>query len=363
MKLIFEKRIERSAYMGIVSPLLAFILTLILGMAIFASLGISPVTGIIIFFFDPFFSIWSLEEIAIKASPLILIAIGLSIGYRANVWNIGAEGQIVMGAVFGSIIPIYIPDCQSPIVLPLMLLSGMAGGLIYAAIPAFFRIKWHTNEILTSLMLVYIAQLCLDWFVRGPWKDPNGFNFPQSRPFEGWQLLPSLGDGRLHMGIIVVICVVLILAILMQYTRSGFAIKVTGQNPRAARFAGFQQKKIIVLCFLISGGCAGLAGIMEVMGPNGQLQPVISPGYGFTAIIVAFLGRLNPIGIIFSGILLAATYLGGENAQIDLNISNKMTQVFQGLLLFCILACDAFILYRFKLIPSNTDHTFDRKRV
>lgn len=344
-----EKRSDRAAYMGLLSPIIACLLTAIIGALLFSFLNVSPLQGLKVFFIDPFLSLWSLEEMAIKASPLILIAIGLAIGYRANVWNIGAEGQLTMGAIIGAILPIYFADWQSPTIFIAMLIGGILGGMLYAAIPALLKIKFDVNEILSSLMLVYIAQLILDYLVRGPWKDPDGFNFPQSRPFEGWQLLPTIGEGRLHMGIIITLCVLCLLAIILKQTKIGFAFQITGMSPRASRFAGFNQKHIILACLLISGGCAGLAGIMEVMGPNGQLQPTISPGYGFTAIIVAFLGRLNPIGILFSGTVLAATYLGGESAQIDLNISDKTTQVFQGILLFMILACDTFILYRLKL--------------
>ncbi|KKJ78567.1 sugar ABC transporter permease [Kiloniella litopenaei] len=353
MKLVLEKRSEHSEFMTLMSPLLAIALTVFTGAIIFAVQGLNPFEALYVYFIEPVTSVWSLEEVFVKAAPLILIGAGLSVCYMANVWNIGAEGQLTMGAIVGSIVPIVFTSWQSPLALVTMITLGALGGALYAAIPAFLKNRFNANEILTSLMMVYIAQLFLDWVVRGPWKDPKGFNFPQSIAFEGWQLLPTLGDGRVHIGIILAIIVVVILTVLMSRTLKGFEILVIGNSPRAGRFAGFSRKKIVWFCLLLSGGLAGIAGIGEVAGPSGQLQPTISPGYGFTAIIVAFLGRLNPIGVLFAGVMLAITYIGGEAAQIDLGVSDKTAQVFQGILLFYILACDTLILYRIKMLGST----------
>jgi simple sugar transport system permease protein len=229
-----------------------------------------------------------------------------------------------------------------------MLLLGIIGGMIYAAIPALLKTRFGANEILTSLMLVYVAQLLLDWLVRGPWRDPMGFNFPKTVTFEGWQLLPTIGP-TIHIGVIFAVIAVALLALVMGRTLKGFEIRVLGNAPRAGRFAGFSRDRIVIFCFLLSGGLAGLAGICEAMSTVGQLQPTISPGYGFTAIIIAFLGRLNPIGVLFAGLLLAVSYLGGEAAQVTLGVSDKIAKVFQGILLFFILACDTLILYRIKI--------------
>ncbi|MCZ4280273.1 ABC transporter permease [Kiloniella laminariae] len=354
MRLILEKRSEHSEFMTLMSPLLAIFLTVVTGAIIFALQGLNPLEALYVYFIEPVTSMWSIEEVLVKAAPLILIGAGLSICYMANVWNIGAEGQLTMGAAFGSIVPIFFTSWQSPLTLVAMLVCGAIGGAAFAAIPAFLKNRFNANEILTSLMLVYIAQLILDWLVRGPWRDPKGYNFPQSIPFEGWQLLPTLGDGRVHIGIILAIVAVIILSILMSRTLKGFEIMVIGNSPRAGRFSGFSRKKTVWFCLLLSGGLAGLAGIGEVAGPSGQLQPSISPGYGFTAIIVAFLGRLNPIGVFFAGIMLAITYIGGEGAQVVLGVSDKTAQVFQGILLFFILACDTLILYRIKLLGPVT---------
>ncbi len=353
MMLILEKRSEQSRAMTFLSPILAIGLTVVIGGFIFAGLGLDPFKALYIYFIEPMTSLWSIEELVVKAAPLILIGAGLAICYTANVWNIGAEGQLTIGALFGSAIPVYFTAWQSPLTLVLMLVLGAIGGALFGAIPALLKNRFGANEILTSLMLVYVAQLLLDWLVRGHWRDPKGFNFPQSVPFEGWQLLPLLGEGRVHMGAILAVIAVFILWVMMSRSLRGFEIRVIGSSPRAGAFAGFSQKRVVLFCFMLSGGLAGLAGICEVAGPSGQLQPTISPGYGFTAIIVAFLGRLNPIGVLFAGVLLAISYLGGEAAQVDLGISDKTAQVFQGMLLFFILACDTLIHYRIKFAPGR----------
>ncbi|MDH3741841.1 MAG: ABC transporter permease, partial [Hyphomicrobiales bacterium] len=303
MKLILEKRAEHSQKMAILSPLIAIALTVLVGGIIFAVRGLNPFYALYIYFIDPVMSLWSIEQLVVKATPLILIGVGLAVCFTANVWNIGAEGQLTMGAVFGGMIPVLFPEFQSPLVMPLMLLLGVIGGMAYGSIPALLKNRFGANEILTSLMLVYVAGYILDWLVRGPWRDPMGFNFPKTVTFDGWQLLPTIG-GTIHMGALLAVVAVVALAIVMGRTLKGFEIQVLGNAPRAGAFAGFSRKKIVLFSFLLSGGLAGLAGIGEVMSTVGQLQPTISPGYGFTAIIVAFLGRLNPIGVLFAGLML-----------------------------------------------------------
>ncbi len=352
MMLVLERRAAQSRAMTFLSPALAIAITVVIGGVIFTDLGLDPLEALYIYFIEPVSSLWSIEEVIVKAAPLVLIGVGLSVCYTANVWNIGAEGQLTIGALFGAVIPIYFTGWQSPLVLLLMLVSGAMGGAFFAAIPAFLKTRFNANEILTSLMLVYVAQLLLDWLVRGPWRDPQGYNFPQSVPFEGWQLLPVLGEGRVHIGAFLAVIAALVLFFMMDRSLRGFEIRVVGSAPRAGAFAGFAEKRVIWFCFLLSGALAGLAGLCEIAGPSGQLQPTISPGYGFTAIIVAFLGRLNPIGVIFAGILLAISYLGGEAVQVELGISDKTAQVFQGILLFLILACDTLIHYRIRFASA-----------
>lgn len=353
MSLILERRAERAAWMPYLSPLLAVALTVIVGAVIFSAQGLDPQLALYIYFIDPLTTLWSLEELAVKAAPLVMIGVGLAVCFRANVWNIGAEGQLTAGALVGAAVPILLPDFQSWPVMVLMIMLGGLGGAVFGAIPALLKTRFGANEILTSLMLVYVAQLLLDWLVRGPWRDPDGYNFPKSAAFEGWQLLPSIGDGRVHLGVALALLAVGILAIVLSRTLKGFEIRVMGAAPKAGEFAGFSPPRMVWFCFLLSGALAGIAGICEVAGPSGHLQPHISPGYGFTAIIVAFLGRLNPIGVLVAGIMLAISYLGGEAAQVDLGVSDRMAQVFQGILLFFILACDTLILYRPRWLRST----------
>ncbi|PCJ82808.1 MAG: sugar ABC transporter permease [Hyphomicrobiales bacterium] len=358
MRFELQRREEHSRIMMLVSPLLAVGLMLITGGLIFASLGINPAQGLFVYFLEPLLSAWSLQELVVKATPLILIGVGLSICYRSNTWNIGAEGQFVAGALAGSFIPIILHGWEGPFVFPAMVVAGMLGGALWALVPALLKVRFGANEILTSLLLVYVIQFLLDWLVRGPWRDPDGYNFPESRLFADDAITPLMVEGgRMHIGFAFAIIVALVAAFYISKTLHGFQVQVIGQSPRAARFAGFSQNKMVYFVFAISGALAGLAGILEVAGPIGQLIPVISPGYGFTAIIVAFLGRLNPIGVFIAGFVLALSYLGGEAAQVSLGMSDKISRVFQGLLLFYVLACDTFILYRLRwVVTPNTSN-------
>ena len=351
MRIELERRPAQSALYSVLSPFIALLLTVIAGAIMFAALGKNPAAALYSFFIEPLTAVWSLHELVIKATPLILIAVGLSVCYRSNNWNIGAEGQFIFGGIFGSFLPIVYPDWQSPLLLPAMLVMGMIGGAFYAAIPAFLKARLNTNEILSSLMLVYVAQLFLDWLVRGPWRNPEGFNFPESRTFADAAVLPPiLSSGSAHWGAVFAIVAAILTWFMMRHMLKGFEITVLGQSERAGRFAGFSSRRMVYFAFLFSGALAGLAGISEVSGAIGQLRPVISPGYGFTAIIVAFLGRLNPLGIIAAGLLLALTYLGGEAAQISIGLSEKMGRVFQGFLLFFVLGCDTLIRYKIRLV-------------
>jgi len=352
MRLALEKRGERSRAMMFFSPVIAILLTLVTGGIIFALRGLNPFAALYVYFVEPLTTVWSLEQLAVKATPLALIGAGLSVAYLANVWNIGAEGQLTVGAIFGGFVPVMFPEWQSPLTLVAMLMLGIIGGVAWALIPAVLKNRFNANEILTSLMLVYVAGYILDWLVRGPWRDPQGYNFPKTISFSDWQTLPTFG-GTVHLGVLLAIIVVLALSVMMARTLKGFEIKVIGSSPRAGRFAGFSRRRTVLFCFLLSGGLAGLAGVCEVMSTVGQLQPGISPGYGFTAIIVAFLGRLNPLGALVAAVALAISYLGGENAQVVLGVSDKTARVFQGILLFYILACDTMILYRLRFTGSG----------
>ena len=344
-----EPRGQHSAAWTYASPLLALALTLAASALVFALLGKSPGTALYTFFIKPLTAEGSLPELLVKASPLVLIATGLSLGFRANVWNIGAEGQYTLGALAGGGLALWFYDSTSPLLLPAMIVAGVLGGMAWAAIPAWLRTRFNANEILTSLMLTYVAQLILIYLVTGPWRDPEGYGFPQSRLFSDAATMPLLVAGtRLHLGVLLALLVVVVAWGVLGKSLIGFQLKVVGQAPRAARYAGFSDRTLVWLSMMLGGGLAGAAGLFEVAGPVGQLTPQISPGYGFTAIIVAFLGRLHPVGVLFAGLLLALSYLGGEAAQIDLGLPNAVTGIFQGILLFFLLGSDILIHYRIR---------------
>jgi simple sugar transport system permease protein len=344
--------------MRLAAPLIAAALMLITGLLIFTVLGKDPAEAFTVFFIKPLDGAYGIGELLLKATPLALCALGLAIGFRANVWNIGAEGQLVIGALAGTGVALTWGENEAGWVLPAMIVAGTLGGMLWAAIPAFLRTRFHTNEILTSLMLVYIAQLLLAWLVHGPWRDPMGFNFPQSRSFNDWELLPLLWEGtRLNLAFVFALVLVAASWIFTQKTYAGYRMQVAGLAPAAAAYAGFGTRRNIWIALLISGATAGLAGVCEVAGPIGQLQPQVSPGYGFAAIIVAFVGRLHPLGVLLASLLMSLLYLGGEQAQMGLALPAAITGLFQGLLLFYLLAADLFVHFRLRLRRPTPMHS------
>ncbi len=329
------------------SPLLALALTALISGAIFAFMGRPPVLTVTTFLISPLLATGGLEALAVKAAPLIMMGVGLSLAYRANVWNIGTEGQFILGAIAAGTTALLLPDAPGTVLFPLLIVMGVVGGAGYALIVAWLRTRFNANEILTSLMLAYIAQYLLVFLVTGPLRDPDGFGFPQTALFADAASGPRLIEGsNLHLGIVLAPLVALVAWIVLGRTTLGFQLRVLGQAPRAAKFAGFSEDRLVWTAMAISGGLAGLAGMFEVTGTQGQLSTNISPGYGFTAIIVGFLGRLSPAGVVPAGLLLALTYLGGDAAQINLGLSNAITGIFQGILLFCLLGSDVLILHK-----------------
>jgi simple sugar transport system permease protein len=342
-----EARPQPSQAMVIASPLIALAITVLLGVLLFVALGKDPLRGLQMFFVEPIRSGYAWSEIAIKATPLALIALGLSICYRSNVWNIGAEGQFVLGAIFaGGVAMLAGPQSSRWIVLAI-LAAGVLGGMVWAGIVALLRDRFNASEILVSLMLVYVAELVLGWLVYGPWKDPNGYNFPQTVSFDAVTRIPKLIEGsRANIGVLIALVAVALSWVLLFRTYAGFQLQVGGLAPAAARYAGFSSRRMLWLALLLSGGLAGLAGGLEAAGPLGQLTPHVPAGYGFAAIIVAFVGRLHPVGVVFSAILMSMFFIGGELAQSRLGLPKSITGVFQGLLLFALLACNTLIHYR-----------------
>ncbi|MET0497607.1 MAG: ABC transporter permease [Steroidobacteraceae bacterium] len=345
-----ERRAAPSRVMSFASPLIAAVAMLITGFILFSALGKDPVAAFNVFFIEPLSNAYGLGELLLKATPLLLCAVGLTIGFRANVWNIGAEGQFVIGAIAGGGVALFASGL-GVFALPAMLLAGAAGGMAWAGIAAWLRTRFNTSEILVTLMLVYIAKLGLSYLVHGPWRDPAGFNFPQSQAFDENEILPLLWEGaRVNIAFIMALALAVLGAIFVSKSFAGFRMRVAGLAPAAAAYAGYSDKRNIWLALLISGGCAGLAGICEVAGPIGLLSPDISPGYGFAAIIVAFVGRLHPLGVVLSSLLMSALYLGGESAQIELQLPSSVTGLFQGILLFYLLAADLFITFRLRRV-------------
>ncbi len=350
MRLELVARAAPSRTMVYAAPVLAALLSIAGVAALFAVLGRDPAQALKILFIDPLATSDGLSELALKAVPLLLCAVGIAVGVRAGVWNIGAEGQFTMGAIAGGGVALQFGGQDHGWLLPLMGLAGIAGGAAWAAIPALLKTRFNAHEILTTLMLNYVAIQFLGFLVHGPWKDPQGYSFPQSKQFEPDALLPMLVPGtRLHVGAVVALLIVPLVWLLLGRTLLGFQVRVVGLAPAAARYAGFSWAKIVWFCLLLSGGLAGLAGIFEVAGPIGQLTPEISPGYGYAAIIVAFLGRLHPLGILFASLLMALLYIGGEGLQMTLQLPLAVTGVTQGMLLFFLLACDVLIAYRVRL--------------
>ena len=342
-----EARPQPSKFWSYGSPLLALLCTVIIGVILFVALGKDPVRGLGAFFWEPIKSSYALGELLVKATPLLLIALGLAVCFRSNVWNIGAEGQYVVGALAAGGVALLAEPGTGRWIVVAVLLAGVAGGMAWAGLTAWLRDKFNANEILVSLMLVYVAVQLLAFMVNGPWKDPNGYNFPQSKTFEAVTRVPKLFDGsRASIGVLLALLGVGGLWVFLFRTRAGFAQQVGGLAPAAARYAGFSARGALWTALLMSGGLAGLAGALEVTGPIGQLTPYVPAGYGFAAIIVAFVGRLHPVGMVFSALLMSMFYIGGELAQSRLGLPKSLTGVFQGLLLFTLLACDTLVNYR-----------------
>lgn len=351
-----ERRPQPSQLWIWATPLLAVALTMIAGGIMFALLGKDPLEAIRTIFFDPLFNpqfaSYSRPQLLVKAGPLILIAIGLSLGFRAGIWNIGAEGQYIIGAICGAAVALAFYPLDSALIFPLMVMAGALGGWAWAMIPGALRVAFNTNEILVSLLLVYVAEQVLAAMALGALRNPDGGGFPGSRNLQQYPAAANTelitGTG-MHWGVVAAFVAVIFAHVLLSRHLLGFHIRVTGASPRAARFAGVQPARLVLICLGLSGALAGMAGLFEVAGPAGQISIDFNSGYGFTAIIVAFLGRLNPIGILLAGLLMALTYIGGELAQFMLGLPAAAIQLFQGMLLFFLLGVDVLSNYRIRL--------------
>jgi simple sugar transport system permease protein len=348
-----EARPQPSKAMSFASPLLALAITVLIGIGLFVLLGKDPVKGLQMFFIEPAKSAYAWSELSVKAVPLILIALGLAVCFRSNIWNIGAEGQFVVGALCAGWVAMQADAGTGRWIVVPILIAGVLGGMIWSGIVALLRDRFNANEILVSLMLVYVAEMLLNYLVYGPWKDPQGYNFPQTVTFAAATKIPRLFTGmRANIGLIIALAAAALAWLFLFRTYRGFQLQVGGLAPAASRYAGFSSRTALWTALLISGGMAGLAGGLEAAGPLGQLTPYVPAGYGFAAIIVAFVGRLHPVGIVFSALLMSMFYIGGELAQSRLGLPKSITGVFQGLLLFALLACDTLIHYRIRWVAS-----------
>ncbi|MFW8637282.1 ABC transporter permease [Cribrihabitans pelagius] len=347
-----EKRPQPSRAWSLATPLVAVLATMVFGGLLFAALGKPPVEAIRIIFWDPLFGEFAFyyrPQLLVKGAPLVLIAIGLSLGFRAGIWNIGAEGQYIMGAICGAGAGLAFYPLEAFYIFPVMVIAGALGGWAWAMIPAVLKVRFGTNEILVSLMLVYVAEQLLASVSLGLLKNPEGFGFPGSRNLQAYdsahnaELIAGTG---MHWGVVAALVAVIFAYVLLNRHMTGYHIRLTGEAPRAARFAGVNPARLILFCLGTSGALAGLAGMFEVSGPSGQISIDFNVGYGFTAIIVAFLGRLHPVGILLAGGLMALTYIGGDIAQSNLQLPAAAIQVFQGMLLFFLLAFDLLTNFR-----------------
>ncbi len=346
-----EARATPSRLASALSPLAALLVTVAVAGLIFWLLGKDPARGLEVFLWEPLRGTRALTELGLKATPLVLCALGLTVCFRSNVWNIGAEGQYLMGAIGGGGLALWFTSAGYDVgrwaFFPLLVLAGALCGAAWAGVVALLRDRFNANEILVSLMLVYVANLFLTWLVFGPWKDPKGFNFPQTASFAPFTEVPRLVQGmRLHLGFPVALLLAVAVWIFMFRTYRGLQLQVGGPAPLAARYAGFSARAALWMVLLGSGALAGVAGAFEAAGPMGQLTPHVSTGYGFTAIIVAFVGRLHPLGAVLASLLLAIFVIGGELAQSRVGLPAALSGIFQGVLLFSLLACDTLINHR-----------------
>ena len=351
MQLRLEKRQEPSKLLQVVTPIGAVLLTMVAGGLIFTLLGYDGVGAVREIFLAPLLNSYKWQDLAVKAAPLIIIAVGLSIAYRANVWNIGAEGQYIVGAVAGTGVGILTNDMTGWWIMPLMMLAGAAGGAAYAAVPALLKVQFRVNEILTSLMLTYASVYLLNYLLAGPYKSPTSMGQPQTVMFSADQSLPYIIPGTIvQLNALLAVLVALVVWLVFSRFVFGFQVRVVGAAPQAARYGGFSADRTVWLVMLISGGLAGFAGVLEAMGPVGRLILQFPASYGFTAIIVAFLGRLHPFGAVLAGLLVAITFVGGEMAQITIQLPFAAVGIFQAMMLFLLLASDILVRYRVRSV-------------
>ncbi len=325
----------------------AVVLALAVGAVLLRAAGVPPLASYGEMAVELFGEAYGLSEVLVKSTPLILCGLGVMVALKMLFWNIGAEGQLHMGAWAATAVAMAPLPVESPWVrLPLMGLAGIVGGGLWALIPAALKIGRQVNEVVTSLLLNYVAIAWVDHFIYGPWRDPASSNFPLTPAFPDAAQLPRFGTLRMNVGLLVALAAAALVYVVQERSRLGFAIRVMGDNPAAARYAGIGLAGTTLAAMAFSGGLAGLAGMVEVAGIQHRLLRGFSPGYGYTAIIVAWLGRLHPAGVLVAGFLLGALLAGGEVLQISRQLPISMIFMIEGALLLTLLAGDFFTRYR-----------------
>jgi len=344
-------RTESSLRAQLLVPLAAILLTLLAGSVLFTLLGKNPLAAFHAFFIEPLSTRYGIGEVLLKTGPLLLIAQGLAIGFRARVWNIGAEGQLLAGAMAAGALALHFDTTESVWLLPAMVCIGTLAGAAWAGIAAWLRTAFNANEILVTFMLSSIALQLLYYLVSGPLRDPMGLSFPQSALFsDAAMFAPLLENTRVNNSLYLAFGASILAWVFVLRSLSGYKLLIGGLAPHAARYAGFSEKKAVWMGLLIGGAAAGMAGVGEVAGPLGLLQRSISPGYGFAAIIVAFLGGLHPLGIVFAAFFMALIYVGGDMSLVSVGLPNSSATIFQGMLLVFYLACYLFANHRLQKV-------------
>lgn len=282
-----------------------------------------------------------------KAIPLTILSLGVAVAFKMKFWNIGAEGQLYMGAIGASYIALFCPDLPIYIMLPAMMLVGILCGGLWALIPAVLKSTLGTSETLVTLMMNYIAQKIVTYLEIGPWKDPAAQGFPKIATFGKNAILPKVFG--IHIGWIIALVLVVLVHILLKKTKLGYEIAVLGENPQTARYAGMSTRKILIVSVLLSGGLCGLTGMMEASAIENTLTDTLSGGLGFTAIITAYLAQLSAPAILVVSFLFAILLQGGTYLQVALQIPASVAEVIQGVILFFVLASEFFTCYKFVL--------------
>jgi len=359
MRIVFERRLEPSRLISILVPILSFVLALVVGGLLLLAAGANPLETYKAMLEGAFGTTYARSETIVRAIPLMLTGLSVSIAFRMKFWNIGAEGQLAMGAIATAWIPLFLlPDSNLPIwVLLLMMgIAAFVGGALWGLIPAALKAYLRVNEIITTLMLNYVAILLLDFLYTGPWKDKEGYGFPGTASFKGIAALPRLpkewGFGRVHVGLIVAIVAAVLVWLVLTRTKWGYEIRVIGENPEAARYAGISLVRNILLVMILSGGLAGLAGYGQVAGIAYRLQKGITVGDGFTAIIIAWLAKLHPFGVLLVAVLMAGLSTGGDQITMTMGLPAAMSGVLQGAILFFVLGGDIFVRYRLRIVRA-----------